>query len=125
VALAKGKSIAAAARIAGISRRTAYRRLKDPLLERLVKELRAQIRSNMIGLMTGGMKAAVKTMRRLLNEDSPLHIQLGGAERLLKHGYVNAIDHPDPLYNDLDCGRLAKIADTHAQIEAKRTAAAD
>jgi hypothetical protein len=118
VCLVVGMPPAGAARAAGISRATAYRRMKDPALERQVTELRLQIRSNLVGSFMDGMRNAVRTLCHLLESKSE-QIQLAAAQQLLKHGYVNALQRGDPLFNDLDPGRVRRMAEFLASLPAE------
>ncbi len=118
ICLALGIPPAPAARLAGISRATAFRRMKEPRLEREVKDLRLQIRSNVVGSLIGGMRSAVEKLCGLLDSKSE-QIQLAAAQQLLKHGFINAIEHGDPLFSDLNVGKLARLAEVLGPLVAE------
>ena len=121
MALATGGTIATAARTAGISVSTAYRRWKDPTVRRRVKELRAQMKSNTMGALTDGMTAAARTLHRLLGE-APPHIQLAAAQVLLKHGNAMTLERSDPLYDESEISFLSRMAKHEEEFDAEKSA---
>jgi hypothetical protein len=82
-ALAVGVSVAAAAEHAGLSRRTAYRRLEDPAFRARVDEARAGIVSGVVGRLSGIGVLAGDTLKNLLG-DSSSSIRLGAAKAALE-----------------------------------------
>jgi hypothetical protein len=71
LALATGATVGVAARRAGVSERTAYRRLQDPAFRSLVDRTRSQIVDRTVaGLATLG-RSAVATLAKLLRDPSP------------------------------------------------------
>lgn len=64
--LAAGRTIRAAAAAAGVSERTAARRLTDPAFKRQVTELRGRMVNRAAGKLAAGMSAAAGVLRKLL-----------------------------------------------------------
>jgi hypothetical protein len=64
--LAQGKTVAAAAKAANVSERTAYRRLADPAFRRLVRDLRGEMVSQAVGRLTALSGKALDELERLL-----------------------------------------------------------
>jgi hypothetical protein len=69
LALAAGKTYAAAAEKAGIGERTLYRWAKRPAFKRQVAELRGRLISTAVGKLSKSMTAAAKVMTGLLKSD--------------------------------------------------------
>ena len=85
VALASGMTVAAAAHVAGVSERTAHRRLADAAFARRVTEIRGEMVSRAVGRMTRGMTAAANTLLALL-EAADERVRLGAAKAVLELG---------------------------------------
>jgi hypothetical protein len=85
LALASGKTITEAAAIAGLSRRTATRRVADPTFRLRVAELRAEMVGRALGKMADGMAAAADTLRGLLDAEGE-SVRLGAARSILELG---------------------------------------
>jgi hypothetical protein len=83
LALAAGNTAADAARQAGVSERTAFRRLADPGFRRRVTEARADMVSRGIGTLAAGMAGAADTLRKLLTAGTGA-VQLGAARAILE-----------------------------------------
>ena len=81
-ALAAGQTVAGAARQAGVSERTAYRRLADPHVQRQIREARAALFARALGLLSDALAAAVETLVRNLHADQPT-VQVRAAMALL------------------------------------------
>lgn len=81
-ALAAGSSVEQAARSAGVSERTAYRRLADPAFRSRLAIVRDDLVREALGDLVGSASAAVATLRRLLAASNE-HVQLGAARALL------------------------------------------
>jgi hypothetical protein len=84
-ALAAGHPVAAAAQLAGVSERTAYRRLADPDFRTRVHAMRMSVLDAAVGELLGASTLAVATLRRLLKEAPPT-VQLGAAKAVLELG---------------------------------------
>jgi hypothetical protein len=82
-ALAAGLTVDAAATRAGVSQRTAHRRLAEPDFRRRVAELRGGMVERALGRAARGMSAAADRLRRLLKAKSE-SVQLGAAKALLE-----------------------------------------
>ena len=67
-ALACGATVEHAARKAGMSERTAYRRLDDPAFRAQLDQLRADMVERTAGLLTGAGMGSVKTLVDLQND---------------------------------------------------------
>jgi hypothetical protein len=83
--LAAGLTVATAAGKAGMSERSAYRRLAGDSFRRQVTEARAAMVERALGQTADGMAAAARTLRRLLQSDSD-SVRLGAARALLELG---------------------------------------
>jgi len=79
LAIASGKRIGKAAKLAGMSERTAHRRLANADFRVRVQEIRAEILSQTVGKLADLGSHATKTLRALLdaNNDS---VRLGAAK---------------------------------------------
>ncbi len=85
LALAAGASIREAADEAGMSHRTAYRRLTAPKFRLTVQSARDQMFEGALGLLAAISVKAVQALERLLNSES-LNVQLGAARAILGIG---------------------------------------
>jgi hypothetical protein len=83
VAMACGKTVRDAAREAGITERSAHRRLKNPEVLRCISELRGQAVAEALGKLTAGMSAAADVLIDLLRSKHDW-IRLGAARALLE-----------------------------------------
>jgi hypothetical protein len=63
-ALAEGKTVRDAVVAAGVSERTAYRRLGDPAFRQKVSEIRARMLERAAGVMADGMRVGNPEIRR-------------------------------------------------------------
>jgi hypothetical protein len=82
-ALAAGSSVEDAARTAGVSTRTAYRRLADPVFARRLAEARDELISAALGELVECASEAVATLRSLLSA-SDERVRLGAAKSTLE-----------------------------------------
>ncbi len=83
LALAGGASVADAARTAGVSSPTAYRRLAAPGFARQLAEARSQMISQAVGRLARDCSTAADTLAVLLRADSET-VRLGAARSLLE-----------------------------------------
>lgn len=81
--LASGSSVEDAAKAAGVSVRTAYRRLADPLFARRLAEARDELISGALSELVQSASEAVATLRALLNA-SDERVRLGAAKSTLE-----------------------------------------
>lgn len=81
-ALAAGQDVAAAAAQAGLSERSAYRRLSEPEFRERVATLRAEMVEQAVGKLSGTMGAAADKLRELLGSKSE-KVQLAAAKAVL------------------------------------------
>jgi hypothetical protein len=83
VALAAGKPVAEAAKTAGVSEATAYRRRCDETFAARVRELRGAMVASAAGRLADGVAEAADVLRKLLASESE-GIQLRAAVALLE-----------------------------------------
>src|SRR5439155_10764078 len=81
-ALAAGSTVEDAAKAAGLSARTAYRRLADPRFARRLAQTRDELISNALGELVDCASEAVATLRALLRA-SDERVRLGAAKSTL------------------------------------------
>jgi hypothetical protein len=86
LALACGAAVQSAAQKAGLSERTAYRRLADTGFQRRLRELRADMVQRTSGMLTAAAGEAVKTLLTLQKETTPAAVRLGAARAILEIG---------------------------------------
>lgn len=67
ILIAHGKSVAAAGRIAGVSRATAYRWAKEPEVRERVQEIRSETLAEAAGSLAASATEAAQALRRLLH----------------------------------------------------------
>jgi uncharacterized small protein (DUF1192 family) len=83
--LAGGHTVREAAAAAGVSERTAHRRLADPTFAARVTELRSRMVESATGRLADGMSEAVGVLRSLLGHDNPA-VRLRAAGKLIDLG---------------------------------------
>jgi hypothetical protein len=81
--LAAGSSVEQAAKAAGVSVRTAYRRLADPIFARRLAQARDELISNALGELVDCASQAVATLRTLLDA-SDERVRLSAAKATLE-----------------------------------------
>jgi hypothetical protein len=86
LALACGASMESAARKAGISIRTAYRRLENPEFRRRLQALRAEMVQRAAGTLIAAALEAIKTLLVLLQPPNTGAVRLGAARTVLEAG---------------------------------------
>ncbi len=87
--IAAGMTVIEAAEAAGVSQRTAHRRLNDPAFRRRVTELQAEMTSCVLGRLVAGMVEAADTLYQLLKPDGAANagrVRLGAARAILEVG---------------------------------------
>jgi hypothetical protein len=85
-ALACGATVEIAARTAGISARTAHRRLKEEGFQKRLRDLRAEMVQRTAGMLTGSGLEAGKTLVSLLDPTVPPTVRHGAARTILELG---------------------------------------
>ncbi len=85
LALAAGRTVQAAALAAGVSERTAYRRLADPAFKARLAEVRAQALERATAALGDACSQAVATLSALLAGKSEA-ARLGAARAILELG---------------------------------------
>lgn len=86
LALASGKSVAAAARQCGVCDRTVYRRLADPAFQKRLTAVRADLVTRTAGQLTAAGLTAVQTLLDLQKATMPPAVRLGAAKAVLEAG---------------------------------------
>jgi hypothetical protein len=84
-ALACGGTVEAAAKQAGVSERTAYRRLEDEGFRRRVDDARAEIVKRAVARLSAASVQAADTLRQLLSSDMDF-CRLAAARSILELG---------------------------------------
>ena len=90
IAFVGGATIENAAHTAGISRRTAHRRLKDPAFQERVRAVRDDLVQRTAGTLAAASAEAVKTLLSLQQESVPASVRLAAAVRHLGNRLENA-----------------------------------
>jgi hypothetical protein len=85
-ALACGATVESAARQAGVSESTAYRRLADPAFGRQLQATRADMIQRTAGALTAAATEAVRTLLELQKAVAPPAVRLGAARSVLEIG---------------------------------------
>lgn len=83
MALACGATVDAAAAKAGLSRRTAYRRLRDPGFRRRLRKMRDEMIERAAGMLGAASLEAVKTLLGLMDAKQPPQVRLGAARAVV------------------------------------------
>jgi phenylalanyl-tRNA synthetase beta subunit len=112
LALACGATVENAAHKAGISERTAYRRLDDPAFVQQLDQLRADMVKRTAGMLTGAGMGSVKTLVDLQNDVAvPSGVRRRSARDILEMG--------------LKFRETAELEQRLAAVEARLAGAAD
>ena len=86
MALACGATVESAARTAGVSARTAFRRREDPQFSARLERLRADMAQRGAAMLTAAAMEAVRTLVELLQSATPAAVRLGAARAILELG---------------------------------------
>jgi hypothetical protein len=86
LALACGATVENAARAAGISPATAYRRLAEPAFRQRLQQVRTDMVSRAAATLTAAGTEAVKTLVVLQQSTAPAAVRLGAARAVLEMG---------------------------------------
>ena len=86
MALACGATVEAAARSAGVSKATAFRRLKDPTFCQDLQRMRADMVQRTAGALTAAGGEAVRTLLELMKSANQGATRLGAARSILEIG---------------------------------------
>jgi hypothetical protein len=84
LALVCGATVEMAAQKAGISARTAYRRLEDPSFQQRLNSQRADVVRRTANMLTAAGSEAVRTLLSLLLPTTPASVRLGAARTILE-----------------------------------------
>jgi hypothetical protein len=82
--LASGVSVPKAAERAGVSERTAYRRLEDPAFRLRVDRLRTEAVGQTVGKLSAAGEEAVDALVLILKHGQPHAVKLGAARAILQ-----------------------------------------
>jgi len=83
-AMARGMTNGVAATAAGISVRTAQRRVNDPEFVQRVRKTRAEMLDSCVGRMAGAAGDAVEVLHELIGKDQPARLRLLAARSILE-----------------------------------------
>ena len=109
LALACGLSAEQAARQAGVSVKTAYRRLDDPAFAARLADLRAAMLARAAAMLTAAAVEAVRTLADLLKPANAPATRLNAARAILDHGVkLRALVEIEVSFKDLEA-RLARL----------------
>jgi hypothetical protein len=100
LSLACGATVENAARAAGVSERTVYRRLKSPAFRQQLQQRRGDLVQRAAGVLTAASMEAIKTLLELQKATAPAPVQLGAARCILELGL-----------------KLREAADVHQRVE--------
>lgn len=84
--IACGATVESAARKAGVSERTAYRRLEDAEFKRHLTRLRHSMVERSAAMLTAAGMESAKTLLSLQNASIPASVRLGAARAVLEFG---------------------------------------
>ena len=84
LALAGGVAVAEAARRAGVSERTAFRRLADPEFKRRLAQVRDKMLDDAVGQLAHNSGTAVETLTKLCTDGQSESVRLMAARSLLE-----------------------------------------
>jgi hypothetical protein len=83
VNVAAGSSVKAASEAAGCSERTAYRISAEPKFRQRVAELRNEMTSQAVGVLSAAASEAVTTIRELLTKTNEPSVRLNASKAIL------------------------------------------
>jgi hypothetical protein len=86
MALACGATVEVAARQAGVSESTTYRRLAEHAFRQRLHQVRADMVERTAGTLTAAANEAVRTLLDLLKPPAPAPVRLGSARAILEVG---------------------------------------
>ena len=97
LALARGASYVQAAREAGCSKATVFRRMQDYAFAKRVKDVRAELLSRSVGMLVAASAAAAKTLSELCRFSKNEMVKLSAAKSILELAGLNqrAIDQAE------------------------------
>jgi len=85
LALACGASVESAARSAGVSPRTAHRRLKDPEFQRQLRKLKREMMERASSILTAGTLEAAKSFLAFQDPSTSQTVRLGAARSIFQY----------------------------------------
>ncbi|HEX4613882.1 MAG TPA: hypothetical protein VH092_37220 [Urbifossiella sp.] len=103
LALACGATVEAAARQAGLSERTVYKRLAESPFQARVKAVRSDMVRRSAGLLSAAAGQAVQTLLALMKDTSPPSVRLGAARAVIELGIkVREVAELEPELRELE-----------------------
>ena len=90
LALACGSTVENAARQAGVSPATVYKRLREPVFQAQLESIRREMVERTTSMLTAASGESVKTLLRLQRENVPHSVQLGAAKAVVEFGVEDA-----------------------------------
>jgi hypothetical protein len=84
LALVCGSTIESAARQAGLSENTVYRRLRDPAFKAQLRAAGQEVVQRTANMLTAASIESVKTLLRLQGDGVPYAVQLGAAKAIVE-----------------------------------------
>jgi hypothetical protein len=108
LALACGASVESAARSAGVSPRTAHRRLNNPEFQRQLKKLKRDMLDRASGILAAGTLEAAKSFLAFQDPSTPKTVRLGAARSIFQY----SLKMQDSL--DLE-GRIAALENAEGE----------
>jgi hypothetical protein len=109
LALARGLTIARAAKTAGVSEATAYRRLREEPFRQTVRDLRTQMTAEAVGVLAAASADAARTLTMLATKSKREEIALAAARAVL--------DQAARLREQTDLAQ--ELADLRAMVEGR------
>jgi hypothetical protein len=84
LALACGATVESAAAKAGVTPRTAHRRLKDPAFQKRLREMKDEMLKRNSSMLTALNGEAIKTLASLQERGTPPSVRLGAARAVIE-----------------------------------------
>jgi hypothetical protein len=93
-ALAKGATVAQAARQAGLSERTVYRRRLQPEFQARITAVQTETLERVVSILTTAAEQAIHSMVSLQSSSTPAHVRRAAARDILANGvrYREAVE---------------------------------
>jgi transposase len=93
-ALAKGATVAQAARQAGVSERTVYRRRQQPEFQARITTIQTETLERVVSILAAANELGIHTLVSCLQSSSPAHVRRSAARDILTNGlrYREAVE---------------------------------
>ena len=122
VALVGGATVRDAAGKAGLSERTAHRRIDDPGFQQRLESARSEARQEALGQLTSASTEAVTTLRELIKNGPPA-VRLGASRAILDLGFKLHQDRESRQHqvrDEMSFDERAKRLEEQYRIELER-----